>query len=236
MEMAVVVYGIDRVSRQKILNWCKRIGVNTPVIINNHPTQHLQNDVKGDNTHFEFSAYHQAVRHFAGNGPYLIVNDTLFINHWAKAWMMMVNKLQKSNPDAPMIIGDLRNEKESFPEKGKRFLASWFFYMSNASALKQFDDSLKVAMNKPMNALSPAYEQYVNHWLRSKSLLTGWHGKSNAENINRKKQVIFLEHTLSLEIEKRLQLSSIGSYYAPYRFVRIIERLKTRFHAVKRNA
>ena len=235
MEIALVVYGHKRLSPDKAKDWCRKLSTSGPLIINNEPASLLPEEYRGDNSAFEFSAYRQACLLFRTEGPFLIANDTLFYNHWSAAWKGMLRKLPKKDIHSPSVTGDIRRERIGFPEKNPAFLASWIFYLPDRESLMAFSECLETAMLQADQKASVAYESYVNNWLAGKSALAGWHGSADEANLIRKKKVIRMEHALSLELEARGLMHSIGEYRPEYPLIRIIERIKTRSYAIFRS-
>jgi hypothetical protein len=235
MEIALVVYGHERLSPDKAKDWCRKLSATEPLIINNDPASLLPEEHPGDNSAYEFSAYQQACLLFRTEGPFLIANDTLFYNHWSAGWKCILRKLQKKDIPSPSVIGDIRRERIGFPEKKPAFLASWIFYLPDRASLTAFSESLETAILQAEKKPSDAYEVYVNNWLTRKSSLSGWHGSADEENYIRKKKVIRMEHELSRELESRGLMHSIGDYRPEYPLIRIFERLKTRYYAIFRS-
>jgi len=225
MRVAIIKYGHRKVSTKKAIAWGKKVGDSNPLVINNLNSGIMPGETEGDNSFYEFSAYRLACRQLVGEGPFLIVNDTLFHNHLAGAWLHMLRRIKVSGP---AVVGDIRTENTSFPEKGKFFLASWLFYLPDRNSLTMFSTSLDTAFKSASKPASTDYNQYVDHWLRGKKWMGGWHGTLSHEAYERKKLVIRLEHALSLELEKHQLIKGIGLFCREYSFVRLAERLYTR--------
>lgn len=235
MEIALIIHGHERISPDKAKDWCRKLGFATPLIINNDHASIMEEEHRGDNHAYEFSAYRQACGLFATEGPFLIANDTLFYNHWSAGWGCILQKIQKKALPSPAVIGDIRREKLQFPEKNPAFLASWIFFLPDRASLLAFSESVETAILQSEMKASDAYESYVNNWLTRKSALSGWHGSANEANLIRKRKVIRMEHALSLELEARGLMHSIGNFRPEYPLIRIVERLKTRYYAIFRS-
>jgi hypothetical protein len=225
MRIAIIIYGHGKVNTSRAVSWGKKAGDPQPLIINNHVESLAPGELEGDNRHYEFSAYRMACRLLDGEGPFVVVNDTLFHNHWAYSWVHMLRKIRISGP---AVVGDIRTEKISFPEKSKSFLASWVFYMPDRNSLTMFSDALDSAFERASNPVGTDYNEYIDRWLKEKKWYGGWHGSLSNEAYQRKKSVIRLEHALSLELEERQLMKSIALFSPEYKFVRLAERLYTR--------
>jgi len=229
MRIAIIKYGHQKVTTPKALAWAGRAGDSNPLIINNDLSSIMPGEIKGDNSSYEFSAYRMACSLLEGDGPFLVVNDTLFHNHIASGWLWMLRKIKVSGP---AVVGDLRSEKTSFPEKGSDFLASWIFYLPDRQSLQMFSTALDAAFERAASPEGSAYALYVDQWLKGSRFTGGWHGKTDAEAYARKKHVIRLEHALSLELDKHQLIRSIALFAPAYTFIHAAERIYTRILAV----
>ena len=229
MEIVVVKYGSKNVTNNKIKIWCSKLGCNNPTIINNQLPILNNDEVKGDNSFFEFSGYSIAIKCFKKNGPYIIVNDTLFKNHIPFFWGLILSKAKKVDPDSLSVWGDHRREKISFPEKSKIFLASWIFYIPNRKSLAIFQSSLEAAIAAADQKVSLPYQMYIDKWLLNASVLRGWNGCLDNDSYKRKSLTVKLEHRLSIELSHYSALKSLGELSKLYFGVRLSERIKNRY-------
>lgn len=225
MRIAIIKYGHRKVTTRKAVAWAGKAGDPNPLIINNHISSLMAGETKGDNSSYEFSAYRIACGLLEGDGPFLIVNDTLFHNHIASVWLRMIRKLKVAGP---AVVGDPRSEKISFPEKGAFFLASWIYYLPDRESLRLFTNALDKAFIRAAAPEGDEYARYVDHWLKGNRIYGGWHGKSDDEAYARKKRVIRLEHALSLELDKDNLIRSMAGFAPEYALVRLVERIYTR--------
>jgi hypothetical protein len=225
MEIAMIKYGEDYAGNQTILDWCKKLGCHNPIIINNK-TSHLQsNEVAGDNSYFEFSAYRIAISAFKTEGPFLIINDTLFKHHIPKAWSLLIQNASRLKTSTPAVWGDLRKENISFSEKEEEFLASWIFYIPDRTSLFAFQMALEEAIASLGQPLSIGYQSYIDHWLRGNYWLRGWKGSIDDETYKRKWLSIRLEHGLSKSLSSQGVMRSFMQITMLYKITRWAERI-----------
>jgi hypothetical protein len=229
MEIAIIKYGENYADNQTIRDWCKKLGCHNPIIINNKTSHLLSNEIAGDNSCYEFSAYKMALSKFKGEGPFLIVNDSLFKHHLPAAWAQMVKKANQLKVPAPSVWGDQRKEDVSFPEKEKEFLASWIFYIPDRASLQTFQKALDEAIASVDLPLSPGYKGYIDQWLNGKKWLRGWKGPMDDETYKRKLLSIRLEHGLSKSLSSHGVMRSFGQITMLYRITRWAERMLYRF-------
>lgn len=235
MEIAFIKYGNEYAENQEITDWCHKLNCVDPVIINNNLSSLMPGELPGDNSFFEFSGYQIAVKSFKTNGPFLIINDTLFKHHLSVGWIWLINKAIQSKLDSPTVWGDPRKEKITFPEKENIFLASWIFYIPNRQSLDAFELALDKAIKGIGHPLSDPYQKYIHQWLNEPSLLSGWKGKMDEQTYQRKFISIQLEHALSRALSANGFLRSFGQVTYLYRLIRILERIRYRFNLVSKN-
>jgi hypothetical protein len=232
MEIVVVKYGNKNANNNKIKNWCSKLGCNNPTIINNKLPILNNDEVKGDNSFFEFSGYSIATTYFKKNGPYIIVNDTLFTHHIPVFWRWILSNAKRVDPDSLSVWGDHRKEKIFFPEKSKIFLASWIFYIPNRKSLAIFQSSLGAAIASADQKVSLPYQRYIDKWLLNSTVFRGWNGCLDNKSYKRKSLTIKLEHRLSIELSHYGVLKSLGKLSNLYFGVRLVERIKNRFELI----
>lgn len=205
-------------------------------VVNNAITHPEFGELCGDNTHFEFSGYRVVAANFGGNGPYLIVNDTLFKNHQTYLWRRLVrNALAKVDLNDKAIWGDIRRDGSSLAERPSPFLASWIFVIPNRRVLSIFIQTLETLIKEPLPPFSGDYERYLDLWL-SKRLFGGWHGVRSEQALARKRMAIKYEHTLSLRLLLAgIELRSIGENQPAWYFVtRVADRIFTRMLSIRK--
>jgi hypothetical protein len=166
---------------------------------------------------------------FKGEGPFLVVNDSLFKHHLPEAWTLMIKKATQLKVAAPSVWGDQRKEDVFFPEKEKQFLASWIFYIPDRSSLLAFQMALEDAIASLGQPLSRGYQDYIDQWLHGKKWLRGWKGKMDDETYKRKVLSIRLEHGLSKSLSSQGVMRSFGQITMLYRITRWAERILYRF-------
>lgn len=228
-----VLYPSTPKKRRCMARWAKRIGATKQFIVNNHKPSLAKDEHLGSNTAFEFSAYLQLIDSFEGNGPFVLVNDTLFKNHWHWAWASLVKKAAEKTTKE-VICGDIRIEKGDIVERPNVFLASWVFVIPNRRQLETFKQVLTTVLDKPLSTPSPAYNAYLEAWLQPRRWYKGWHGQADAKAVARKRASIQWEHALSKELtEAGVQLQSVGQYSSLlYMLTRARDRVVTRLQAL----
>jgi hypothetical protein len=230
MEIAFIKYGNEYAESQEIFDWCGKLNDTAPLIINNKLSSLMPGELPGDNSFFEFSGYQIAVKSFKTNGPFLIINDTLFKHHLPVGWIWLINKAIQSKLGSPTVWGDHRNEKIAFPEKEKIFLASWIFFLPDRHSLEAFGLALDTAIKHLDQPLSDPYQKYIHQWLKEPSMLSGWKGRIDEQTYQRKFISIQLEHALSRSLSAAGLLRSFGQITYLYRLIRILERIQYRFN------
>lgn len=229
MEIAVVKYGNFNATNDQIRSWSKSLQCDTPIIVNNHEQSLTVDEIKGDNSLYDFSGYAIAIKAFKTEGPYLLVNDTLFKHHIPFFWRNIIRRIKHIKLDTPSVWGDHRKENISFPEKDKLYLASWIFYIPDRASLQLLEQTLETAIQKMNEPVSAAYQQYIDQWLLQPTLFRGWSGNMNEEAYARKNRAIRIEHRWSKELSKAGALRSFQQVYPLYGLIRLMERLKYRF-------
>ena len=189
----------------------------------------------GSNRHFEFSGYQELISQFQTEGPYLIVNDTWFKTHSALLWTKLLKRFLKKPKNDLSIYGDIRREASSFEEKPSPYLSSWVFFIPNRKALEGFALSLEKAIFESSRTdFTAKYKQYVEDWIQPRNALYGWHlAQLTSEALERKRQCIFMEHSLNKELLREgFQLKGIGyNQKILYALIRLVDRLQTRLFA-----
>ena len=234
VELGFVLYGSTPSKRAKVSQVAKRLGGTQTYIVNNHSDSCREDEIKGTNRSYEFSAYRDLLREFKGMGPFILVNDTIFRNHGAMLWMQLLQSGLKSGVSYPEILGDIRNEKVHFEEKEQKYLASWIFLIPDRVTLEVFEEVLDELISNKLKGPSNAYRAYIKDWLNRKSMFSGWHGPKDRQTLLRKEFTVRLEHELSKRLVKRgMAISSFGRH-SPiiYQLTRGYDRVKTRWMAI----
>lgn len=237
LTVGLVVYGDQYISQAKALAWAKRHGWELAIVVNNEPNGAQPGQRQGSNTHFEFSGYLEALAQMSGPGPFLLINDTFFYNHATWLWCAALHRWNQQLADQPKelawVLGDVRHEKEIFPEKDGSFLASWLFYLPNRASREVLAACLSQLTTESLPEPSIGYQTYVNRWLQSKGPWGGWHGERSEAALARKQRVIRLEHRLSQLLQQGGWMRGADEYLVGYPLLRLYERLKTRFLAIQ---
>jgi hypothetical protein len=229
MEIAVVKYGNFNASNDQIRDWSKSLHCDEFIIVNNHEASLADDEIKGDNSLYDFSGYSIAIKAFKTDGPFVLVNDTLLKHHIPIFWRSIIRSMQHAKLDTPTVWGDHRKESTSFPEKEKIFLASWIFYIPDRPSLLLIQQTLEIAIQQLNEPVSVEYQQYIDQWLLQPTPFRGWVGNMNNEAYARKNQAIRIEHRWSRELSKAGALRSFQQVYPLYGMIRLMERLKYRF-------
>jgi SAM-dependent methyltransferase len=229
--LGFVVYGYDVGKDMDMARWQARLKAGQLLVVNNNSGDIVPGALQGSNEHFEFSAYQQLCEHLPGEGPFVIVNDTLFKNHWKQGWSRLCRLAIRRIPaDAHGIWGDIRYDGNNIPERPDPYLASWIFVIPNRTSLKDFGETLSQICNTQLPEPSPEYTAFLHNWVNPEVWYRGWHGRQPPAAIQRKIRTVRLEHALSRQlVQNGLKIHSLGEF-APlfYRFLRIVDRLQTR--------
>jgi hypothetical protein len=209
-------------------------------VINNFGGNPAPGEISGNNSAYEFSGYAHALDLMQGEGPFVLVNDTLFRHHWSNSWRIMLQNLLKKSDFCAQegsILGDLRRESIEFPEKPLTYWASWILFMSDRTALQRIRTALERVNRADWTLSSPAYDAYVMQWLQRPWWRGGWQGNPTPAAIQRKKISIRREHELSriLLREQGLPALALG-HHQPlrYRITRWVDRFLARYSALMR--
>jgi len=229
-----VLYPSTPEKRALMANWASQIGASEQYIVNNHKPSLLEDEHLGNNLAFEFSAYLQLIDLCKGEGPFVLVNDTLFKNHWQWAWAILVKNVIRLNQKG-VVWGDIRQEQGDIAERPNVFLASWIFVIPSRYELDRLRKVLVLILDQPLRTPSTAYEAYLSDWLQPKRWYKGWHGQSDEAAMARKRSAIQWEHALSKALlDGGMQLQSAGQAKPfLYLLVRMHDRLVTRFQAIR---
>lgn len=231
-EVGIVVYGASPSGLHRLRRWASDVGAGQCVIIENKAGAATHGVFQGDNQYSEFSAYLQLCGLFGGDGPYLIVNDTLVRTHWTHGWARLCRKVLRGKLDEHAIIGDIRNDGDHIAGKPSVYLASWIFIIPSRKALDAYRAALEQALIHP-ETLPSAYNQWLDRWLNPGTLSGGWHRQAGEAEKRRKRFCIITEHRLSQLLSAHgLRLVSAGRFNPVlYFLIRLADRLKTRFSA-----
>ncbi len=218
----------------KELEKIKQIFPDDPyLVLNNKAGQAGGGEIQGANEQFEFGGYLTLIESMLNHeGPYLILNDTLFRTHYSWGWRRLLNRhLTKWEEGDKVVLGDIRRDGDQYFERPDPFLASWIFIIPNKATLLVFREALKQVLSDDLVCgSSQEYKDFIVSWIQPKSKLRGWHGLSDSHEISRKMNCIMWEHGLS----RRLLQSGVklvgADFWSPYQYkiLRIVDRFKTR--------
>jgi hypothetical protein len=175
------------------------------------------------NSHYEFGGYLAGSLGVQSEGPYVIVNSTVFQTRslWAWKWI-----LRSSNGFKAPIFGDATPSPDPHIEEIPHpYYASWIFLVRDREALKAFSDALDRVLGTVTPLPSPAYAAYLQRWLEPRSRLYGWHGTKTSEALARKKQTIQWEHRLSEELQS-LGIQSFSNYSPWHALAQFLDKIK----------
>lgn len=236
ISIGLVVYGNSAVWQGRIASFQKKLQPYQLLVVNNDHKNCRPQEIKGDNTSYEFSAYVQLCSLMEGDGPFIIANDTLFKTHWQWGWTKLLQKaVQKIDKNELSVWGDIRTDGDSIPERPALFLASWIFVLPNRKSLETFQQILTTLCKAKMPEPSAAYADFLAWWTSPSRRLRGWHGPRTAENLDRKIRSIRLEHALSTALhQNQLHIHSLGKFTPiAYKLLRLFDRLRTRLDSLK---
>lgn len=170
------------------------------------------------NTHFEFGGYLAGAKGVQTEGPYVILNSTVFQTRSLWTWKRI---LRSKNAYNAALYGDATPSPNAhIREIPDPYFASWVFVIRDKPALQDFAKALEQTLSKPSPAPSPYYAAYLQHWLEPRNRWYGWHGIKTPQSRARKKQTIQWEHRLSMEL-RALGIQSFGArspWHAPAQF------------------
>lgn len=234
--LGFVIYGSNPDKRKWIKRWQQKLGVGHLVVINNNLTTRMDDELTGDNSNYEFSAYQQLCRLLPGEGPFILVNDTLFKNHWEWAWARLCRiALRRLSCSEMTLWGDVRIEGGHIPERPNTYLASWIFVVPNRLVFSKLADTLATLCSQELPPPGADYQRYLENWLFPKVWYKGWHGKRSEADNQRKLRSVRLEHALSKQLPTaQIQIRSLGHFHpALYKLIRLTDRLITRTLALR---
>jgi hypothetical protein len=150
------------------------------------------------NSHYEFGGYVAGVQRVQTEGPYLVVNSTVFLTRALGIWKRVLNA---SNVYKSPIYGDATPSPDPrIPEIPHPYYSSWIFLIRDREALKTFSTALERSLSQVASEPSPAYAAYLERWLNPRNRFYGWHGPKTPQSLQRKKLTIGWEHRLSAEL------------------------------------
>ncbi len=150
------------------------------------------------NSHYEFGGYLAGVHRVKTEGPYVILNSTVFQSHSLALWGGILR-----SPKAILapIYGDATPSPDThIAEIPHPYYSSWIFLIRDRQALKAFTDALEHTLCQVSSEPSQAYAAYLDRWLHPRNRFYGWHGPKTLQAIQRKKQTVRWEHLLSAEL------------------------------------
>jgi len=200
MELVGVGHGTTAHDWQKWNQWAKDLDIADWHVLDtseNVEVSAANNLHQIPNTSFEFGAYAAARDYVRGSGPYLLVNDTLFKTHVPTLWRKVLRQAL-GKPWTAGIIGDATpSPNTQIPEIPHPYYSSWIFLIKDRGHLDRFCTCVEAAIKQPPSPASPQYTRFLKQWLEPKSKWYGWHGPKDVHSLQRKRQTIAWEHTLS---------------------------------------
>jgi hypothetical protein len=206
------------------------------LVVNNEWGKAKDTELQGTNEFYEFSGYDQLLQWMKEReGPFVIVNDTFFKTHQTRLWLWLLKRVltQSHLLTSGVVYGDIRRDGDALTERPNPFWASWIFVIPDVATLKRFQEILELVTTRNVPTLSEAYTEFLDDWLQPKQRWGGWHGQVSEQALERKRACIIMEHQLSkLWLNRGYEIGSVGDFYPHvYRMLRILDRLKTRWHA-----
>jgi len=206
--------------------WADRLGAQL-TLLHTHPDRAGLPTYVGKD-HFEFGAYAAAARHAAPNGPYVVVNDTLFRSHASGLWANWLLAARSSMHASGVFCDVYPAPKERPVEIPDPYASSWIFYAPTRSSLENFSAAVQRVLEAPTPPLSSAYTAFLDRWLNHPLPGVGYQGPRSPEDLARKRQTIVWEHSLSRELQAAGQLHPfVGPGYRALRTLdKLLRRLK----------
>ena len=151
------------------------------------------------NNQFEFGGYLAGAQSVQTEGPYVILNSTVFQTRSLWAWKRIIREY-------PRCVAPLYGDATPSPDTGiveipHPYYASWIFLIRDKKILTDFIRVVEQVLNITPLEFSASYESYLNRWLKPSSRLYGWHGVKTPNALARKMQTIKWEHRLSKELD-----------------------------------
>lgn len=245
MKIGIITYGSLESLDSGIRKMKRRFPQAAISVINNKPGAAKAVQIQGSNRDYEFGGYAELVEFWlieaqhgtttsGSDGPFLLVNDTLFQTHYAQGWLDLVSlSLDTLHTSGSEVYGDIRRDGDSLAERPDPFLASWFFLLPNLMSLQRFSVALNQLLQEPQPEFSEGYRLFLENWLHPKGKWRGWQGAAHPSEKERKIRCIYLEHRLSrLMPLHQLQIVSMGHFGENrYKVLRLIDRIRTRIKA-----
>lgn len=154
-----------------------------------------------NNDYFEFGAYHEALQHVRSDGPYLLVNNTVFRTRSVFLWKQVLRGIPTTDL-APFYGDGTPRPRPHLADIPDPYYSSWIFLIRDKEALRVFTDAIAQSLPQCLEERTDSYRAYVNAWLQPKNRLSGWHGPKSKEHLARKEKTIVWEHALSTELVK----------------------------------
>jgi len=174
------------------------------------------------NSHYEFGGYLAGCQGVKTEGPYVIVNSTVFQTRALWAWKWIV---RTSNGFKAPIYGDATPSPDPrIEEIPQPYYASWIFLVRDREALEAFGHALDRVLGVVTPTPSPSYAAYLQRWLEPRSRFYGWHGTKTPKALARKKQTIQWEHHLSHELAP-LGIQSFAEYSPWHAMAQFLDKI-----------
>lgn len=174
------------------------------------------------NSHYEFGAYLAGAQGVKTEGPYVLVNSTVFQTRALWAWKRIVRT--SNGFEAPMYGDATPSPDLRIAEIPHPYFASWIFLVRDRKALEAFGHALDRVLSAVTPTPSPAYAGYLQRWLQPRSRFYGWHGTKTPKALARKKQTIQWEHRLSIELAP-LGIQSFAKYSPWHAMAQFLDKI-----------
>jgi hypothetical protein len=232
-EVGFVTYRKQGQKQRPIEYWLQSLFNYQLTIINNFPEAAIPPETQGHNQLQDLGAYSTLCNQFKGDGPYLIINDTLFSHHFSWAWQLFIKRWLKQQTEplqSNTIWGDIRKPNNPPKLLPPEYLASWIFIIPNRTALLNFSTQLKLSLENTPLEFDLEYHAYLEKFING-NVFRGWHKIVDENEKTKKKNCYFVEHKLNwLLLETNTQLKPIYKSNSFFAFtIRNLERIHTRY-------
>lgn len=220
MEVLGVAYHWTPARQAQWQRWADRLSAEL-TLLHTHPDRDGQPTYVG-NDHFEFSGYAAAAHHARTDGPYVLVNDTLFRSHASGLWAKWLRAARNSLHASGVHCDVYPAPRERPAEVPDPYASSWIFYLPTRTDLKTLSAITQQIVSRPAADPSPAYAAFLDRWLNHPLPGVGYQGPRSPQDLARKRQTIMWEHALSQLLATSNQLRAFTG--TGYRALRIIDK------------
>lgn len=224
MEVLGVAYHWTPARQAQWQRWADRLGAQL-TLLHTHPDRADQATYVG-NTHFEFTGYAAAARHAQTDGPYVVVNDTLFRSHASGLWANWLLAASSSLHASGVFCDVYPAPRERPAEIPDPYASSWIFYLPTRADLETLSAAVQWVVSQPAAEPSPSYRAFLDRWLNHPVPGVGYQGPRTPEDLARKRQTIVWEHVLSQLLATSNQLRAFSG--TRYKILRFIDKILRR--------